>query len=261
MFIDFITPTRVISSYKLLNSPVGVVTRQNSRRCWGIALKAGGKTLYQQDGKEILSDKYHVVLLPKGARYAWTCTEPGACIVIDFDAPEGSHTIRNLEIADNSFFLAAFARLEACMTLETPLGHFEAMEQLFSLLAALTKADSARFSHRDKRHILTPAVNHMLESYADPQISNDRLAQLCGISTVYFRKTFESVYGTSPIRYLHELRIHKAKAILSGDFGSISQVAESVGYSSVYHFSKMFRLYTGVSPSAYAASVVSSKVL
>jgi len=135
------------------------------------------------------------------------------------------------------------------------------MEQLFSLLAALTKADSARFSHRDKRHILTPAINHMLESYADPQISNDRLAQLCGISTVYFRKTFESVYGTSPIRYLHELRIHKAKAILSGDFGSISQVAESVGYSSVYHFSKMFRLYTGVSPSAYAASVVSSKVL
>ena len=53
MFIDFITPTRVISSYKLLNSPVGVVTRQKCRKCWGIALKAGGKTLYQQDGKEI----------------------------------------------------------------------------------------------------------------------------------------------------------------------------------------------------------------
>ena len=255
MFVDFITPTRVISSYKLLNSPVGVITRQKCRKCWGIALKAGGRTVYRQDGKEILSDRSHVVLLPKGARYEWTCTEPGECIVIDFDAPEGSHAIHSAALADDSFFLAAFARLEACINREQPLGHFEAMEQLYGLLAFLTRAESARFSHRDKRHILSPAMAYILENYTDPQITNDLLSQLCGVSTVYFRKTFESVYGTSPIRYLHELRISKAKAILSGDFGSIGQVAESVGYSSVYHFSKMFRIYTGSSPTGYAASI------
>lgn len=259
MFVDLITPTRVISSYKLLTSPVGVVTRQKHRKCWGIALKAGGRTVYRQDGKEILSDKNHVVLLPMGARYEWTCTDPGECIVIDFDAPEGSHTIRSVEIADNSFFHAVFAKLETCMTLEQPLGHLVAMEQLFTLLIALTKAENAHLSHRGKQHILSPAITYMLEHYADPQISNDTLAGLCGISTVYFRKTFEGVYGTSPIRYLHELRINKAKAILSGDFGSIGQVAESVGYSSVYHFSKMFRIYTGTSPSGYAASVTAPK--
>ena len=81
------------------------------------------------------------------------------------------------------------------------------------------------------------------------------LAALCGISTVYFRKTFETVFGVSPIRYLHDLRIGKAKAILSGDYDSIRQVAESTGYSSVYHFSKMFKLYTGQSPSTYAKSI------
>ena len=259
MFADSLTPFRVISSYKLLSSPVGVVTRQKCRICWGIALKSGGKTLYRQDGKEILSDKAHIVLLPKGAQYEWICREPGACLVVDFDAPEGSHAIRCVEIEDDSFFRAAFAKLEACMNREQPLGHFEAMEQLYGLLAFLTRAESARFSHRDKRHILAPAVSHMLENYTDPQISNDTLSQLCRISTVYFRKTFEAVYGTSPIRYLHQLRIHKAKAILSGDFGSIGQVADSVGYSSVYHFSKMFKLYTGMSPSAYAAGMTGGK--
>ena len=255
MFADSIVPSRVISSYKLLNSPVGMVTRRKSRNCWGIALKAGGKTVYHQDGKEILSDKNHVVLLPRGARYDWVCHEPGACMIIDFDAPESTHAIRSVEIEDDSFFRAAFAKLETCMTREPPLGQLEAMEQLYGLLVFLTKAELPRFSHRDKRHILAPAIHHILENYADPQVANDTLANLCGISTVYFRKTFESVYGTSPIRYLHELRINKAKAILSGDFGSIGQVAESVGYSSVYHFSKMFKLYTGLSPSAYAAGM------
>lgn len=261
MFIDFITPTRVRSSYKLLNSPVGVILRRKCRGCWGIALKAGGKTVYRQDEKEILSDKSHVVLLPKGAQYEWICEEPGPCLMIDFDAPEADHTIRSVEIGDNSFFNAAFAKLETCMTLDYPLGHFEAMEQLFSILVFLTKAESPQLAHRDKGHILTPAMRYMLECYADPQITNDALAQLCGISTVYFRKTFEAVYGISPIRYLHELRIQKAKAILSGDFGSIGQVAESVGYSSVYHFSKMFRIYTGISPSGYVNGVASPKPL
>ena len=72
------------------------------------------------------------------------------------------------------------------------------------------------------------------------------------MSTVYFRRTFTSVYGISPIKYLHNFRIEKAKAILKSDYDTIEQVALSVGYNSIYHFSKMFKLYTGKSPLEYA---------
>ena len=102
--------------------------------------------------------------------------------------------------------------------------------------------------------MLSPAVQYIAEHYFLPGITNDTLAKLCGISTVYFRKCFEVVYGLSPIRYLHEFRMQKSKDLLSSDYGSIGQVAESVGYNSVYHFSKMFRLYTGMSPSQYVAA-------
>ena len=71
---------------------------------------------------------------------------------------------------------------------------------------------------------------------------------------MYFRKLFETVYGTSPIRYLHRLRMEKAKGMLLSDYDSIGQIAESVGYGSIYHFSKMFHSYVGISPTAFAAT-------
>lgn len=253
--LNSLTPTGLVASYRLVTSPVGVITRQESRKCWGIALKVGGKTWYTQGEKQFLSDKEHVMLLPKGGHYSWKCTEPGECIVIDFDAQEEERSIESVELTDNSYVLSAFAKIEKCMSLENPVNRLEAMQQLYGLLAFLVRAAGRKNASADKRHILAPAIDHMTENYADPTISNDALAALCGISTVYFRKIFETVFGISPIRYLHELRIGKAKAMLSGDYDSIAQVAESVGYSSVYHFSKMFKTYTGMSPTQFAKEV------
>lgn len=258
MFVnsDFaVTPIRVLSSYRLLSSPIGVVTRQKGRKCWGIALKAGGKTCYTQNGKTFLSDSFHVVILPKGSRYNWTCTEQGECLVVDFDALGDADSITSVEISDSTFFQSTFAKLEKCLLLNDTTSYLEAMQLLYGILLFLAKSAQKKYIPKDKRHILTPAIDHMMEHYADPGINNDSLAALCGISTVYFRKTFEAVYGSSPIRYLHNLRISKAKAILSGDFDSIGQVAESVGYSSVYHFSKMFKTYTGLNPTQFKRSV------
>ena len=255
MFVDFgsgITPVKVISTYRLQASPVGMITRQKSRRCWGIALKSGGKTYYNQKENEILSDKHHVVLLPKGAQYVWTCTEPGECIVIDFDAVETGESIRSVEIKDSEPVLSAFAKLERLAGMTDTVSNLEKMQLLYGLLSYLSKAEHKKYVPSEKRLMLAPAIDYMTEKYADPTIQNKDLAQLCNMSTVYFRKNFEAVYGTPPIRYLHRLRIQKAKAILSGDYDSIRQVAESTGYSSVYHFSKMFKLYTGESPTAFA---------
>jgi AraC-like DNA-binding protein len=40
--------------------------------------------------------------------------------------------------------------------------------------------------------------------------------------------------------------------MLKNDYNSVSQIAENVGYNSIYHFSKMFKAYTGISPKEYA---------
>ena len=57
--------------------------------------------------------------------------------------------------------------------------------------------------------------------------------------------------GVSPITYVHQLRIEKAKAMLKSDYGTVSNIAESLGYHSVYDFSRDFKKHTGVAPSRF----------
>jgi len=258
-FASGLTPIRVVSSFRLRKSPVNVVFHRNQRENWAIALKTSGKTYYEQDGNRFLSDSFHVILLPKGGNYTWSCVEQGECILINFDAPEQGDTLRSVSISDNSYICSSFSKIQKCMYPDTPTNRLEAMYHLYGVLLHLEKNANKTSAPLDKYHILDPAIDYIAEHYSDPGINNDFLADLCGISTVHFRKTFLKAHGASPIRFLNNLRIDKAKTMLRSDYGSVGQVAESVGYNSIFRFSKMFHQRTGQSPLEFAKNTFSSE--
>ena len=45
--------------------------------------------------------------------------------------------------------------------------------------------------------------------------------------------------------------IKRAKELLGGDYDSLSDIAQSLGYSGLYEFSRDFKSRVGVSPSKY----------
>lgn len=249
---DFdITIQKVVSANRLYNYVSEHPVYRHHRKRWAVALKNSGTTYYTANGKEILSDRYHPVILPKGSDYSWICTEPGECLLIEFDAPQECSDVYSFELSDTGFFVRDFYLIQSALYVSTPESRLEAMHKLYGILLQLVKTISKEYVPKEKRRLLQPAIRYISENYHDPDITNSQLAERCGISTVYFRKCFVSVLGVSPIRYLHNYRTQKAKDILSSDFASIEQVAENVGYNSVYHFSKMFKIYTGMSPSEY----------
>jgi len=249
-----ITVLKVAAVNRLRNSPIDVNISHQYRKRWAIALKLQGKTYYSVNGQQILSDSLHPVLLPKGCSYTWTCTEPGDCLMIEFDALETQTDIFSFTVQDSSFIVNELLHIQKWLHIPTASARLECCTRLYNLLLQLIKTEEKEYIPLKKQQRIQPAMDYISDAYFDPTITNESLAQLCGISTVYFRKCFEAVYDMAPIRYLHNYRIEKAKDILSSDYVTISQVAQSVGYTSVYHFSKMFKTYTGNSPSQYAKS-------
>ena len=64
-----------------------------------------------------------------------------------------------------------------------------------------------------------------------------------------------------PAKYLQSVRIRKAKELLTLNIYSIGEIAEMVGYSSVYYFSKAFKKETGVPPSEFLRQSLSEQNL
>jgi len=252
---DFnLTVTKIISANRTVSAPVSVTTVRHNRERWALSLKANGKTIYNIDGKEIMSDSTHPILLPKSSNYAWKCIEPGECLIIEFEAIGNGIGITSFEIKDNSILIRNFAKIKKCLTQKKSYYELECCACLYEILLYLAKSREREYVHPQKYILLQPALKYIHENYFDSNITNDILADYCGMSTVYFRKTFYAMHGISPIKYLHNFRIEKAQEILLSDYESIEQVALSVGYNSIYHFSKMFKTYMGISPSEYAKS-------
>ena len=79
------------------------------------------------------------------------------------------------------------------------------------------------------------------------------MAEEASISQSRLHAVYKTVFGISPKHDLILMRIEKAKQLLArGE--SVTGTAEQLGYSSVYHFIRQFRQFTGVTPKQYSLS-------
>ncbi|OWA37216.1 hypothetical protein B9G55_03870 [Saccharibacillus sp. O16] len=93
------------------------------------------------------------------------------------------------------------------------------------------------------------------EHYREP-LKLDELADMAGLSRNYYVGQFKKRYGKSVVEYMTDLRIRRAKRLMAGSGLKLREVAQQVGYSDEFYFSRRFKQETGVTPSAYVKSRV-----
>lgn len=74
------------------------------------------------------------------------------------------------------------------------------------------------------------------------------LASAAGMSPFHFARLFRELVGTPPHRYLRDIRLNRAAAMLR-DGGSVTSTCYDVGFSNLSHFIRSFRKRFGFSPS------------
>ena len=91
---------------------------------------------------------------------------------------------------------------------------------------------------------------HIHKHFAEP-LSLDELAGLAGFTPNYLSRRFKVRYGATPITYQHRLRIQAASNLLLTTEHAIKKIADLVGFSDIYFFSRMFKKYKGSPPGRF----------
>jgi len=86
--------------------------------------------------------------------------------------------------------------------------------------------------------------------FADP-LALKTIAERFGLSAAYLGKLFKERTGSTYSRYLNELRVRKARAMLESGQTSLKDVARAAGFSDAGYFCSVFRKLAGIAPNEY----------
>lgn len=102
---------------------------------------------------------------------------------------------------------------------------------------------------------LAVAIRRMHENPGQPW-TVVQLAKEAALSRSTFFERFNRALGMAPMAYLLAWRMALARNLLRCQDGSISEIAQRVGYGSASAFSVAFTRYTGLPPARYSREEV-----
>ena len=225
-------------------SPKGRFEEIKNRNWYGLSFCQEGQITYFHNGKEFVSDKNHAIFIPKGKSYSLRGDKKGTFPVINFSAenfPCDEFTL--ISINDAEAFLRDFEQIKALSLFDR--NRAKVISLFYDIIHRISVSQSSAPG------IIQNILSYIEKSYHSPHLTNGFIANEFGISEVYLRKLFLSYCNQSPRQYIIDIRISRAKQLLSEGRAKISDISEKCGFSNQYHFCRIFKEKTGLTPTDY----------
>lgn len=94
-------------------------------------------------------------------------------------------------------------------------------------------------------------LNHFLQQHYCESLDIHSLAKMCQMSKSKLSELYRSIYGTTIIEYVTNLRIEYAKELLANSAYQIKEISAIIGYAQQSTFTYIFKEKTGMTPRDY----------
>ncbi|MCP5493800.1 MAG: AraC family transcriptional regulator [Leptospiraceae bacterium] len=169
--------------------------------------------------------------------------------------PAGIHTAKMTEpIADT--FLRLLQAIAS--NRDAPVLGPIILKELLYRVAYGEHGESLRvMAHRNRRFfMIARALDRIHEEFND-YLDIRTLAFDAGMSVSTFHASFKAITNSSPLQYIKNVRLHKARALMKHDGLSAVDASLRVGYESPSQFSREYKRFFGITPARDAGFVTS----
>lgn len=216
-----------------------------------LIFKFEGETIYNFKHKMLISNAENIALLPKGSNYSWKSKKEGHFYSIEFEGDIDENEIKLFKYPYKEKLLKIFSDFEHDILKNNKLKKFLMVKCVYEVLYELLIYESSKqYLPVSKKNDVYKIIEYINKNIA-ANLSNENLSEKFGYSVSYFRNIFYKVMKISPMQYVNKVKMEKAIEMLDSDYGTITNLAESLGYQNVYHFSSAFKKYYGLSPLQY----------
>lgn len=115
------------------------------------------------------------------------------------------------------------------------------------LLAACARLRSEHTPHHRVSDAIRTATRMLSEHHAEP-LAMEEIARRVGMTYPHFRRCFKQLTGFAPWQYVLQVRMARARRLLSSSDATLDEVAWRVGFHSAYHFSHAFKRSHNIAP-------------
>lgn len=132
---------------------------------------------------------------------------------------------------------------------------FEIAEQVISsqitVFQQIARIASVQKTTREELYRRVSVGRDYLADNIHRPVSLHEVARQACLSPYHFHRTFQQVFGCSPLRFLKAKKMEKARQMLRAGHCSVSEVGFSLGYPDLFSFSKDFKKWEGLPPSKW----------
>ena len=229
-----------------------------NRASHGLALHMSGNKKYIFEGENVLyTGKNDIIFMPEHSNYVVEAQCPGDCYAINFKiADEVSFEPFVLNIGD--LVTDKFKAAEKVFRLKSTGYEMQCKANLYSVICSMLGEYEKKYVPKSTEKIIGPAIEYIHKNYTSENISVEHLAKLCGISTTYLRNIFLKCKSVTPIKYINDLKLSRAKELIISDYYSIPKISELSGFGDESYFCRYFKKMTGMTATEYRQSILQS---
>ena len=232
-----------------------------NRASHGLAFNVSGDRDYIfGDGTVLQVKENDIIYLPKYSNYEVTRKTYGDVYCVNFQClDEKVFSPFVLHVSNAEEVLKAYQKAEKVWKSGKEGREYRVLSELYKILYEMRRLQLAPYFPKLKQDLIKPAIEYIHKHYTKELMNMEKLSGLCGISYDYLRQLFEKIYGCSPIKYINNLKLKRAKELLSSGLCSVGEAAFNAGFSDLSHFSRFFKDNVGVSPSEYRLNGITAR--